>query len=94
MPRKHDYPDDQSYSNLCNRPECRIRYCGPKRSVVCYACSQDTQITAETEVSVLFERLDELDQQALSNFIETREIVSRLQELGKEVPNNKWQEGK
>lgn len=48
--------------------------------------------TTQQEVDSLYSRLDELDQQAFLNFVETHEIISRLKELGREVPENKWRD--
>lgn len=46
----------------------------------------------QQEIDSLYSRLDELDQQAFLNFVETHEIISRLKELGREVPENNWGE--
>ena len=49
-------------------------------------------MTTQQEIEALCERLEELDKQAFLNFVETQEIVSRLKELGREIPENKWGE--
>lgn len=90
MTTQHDYPSDQDYLCLCKTPTCRARYFGPKRSVVCYACSQDKELSTQSEIDHLTERLEELDRQAFLNFVETHEIISRLKELGREIPEDEW----
>ena len=40
-------------------------------------------MTTQQEIEALYERLEELDNQAFLNFVETQEIVSRLKELGR-----------
>jgi len=47
-------------------------------------------VTTQQEIETLYKRLEELDKQAFLNFVETQEIVSRLKELGREIPDNKW----
>ena len=47
-------------------------------------------MTTQQEIETLYERLEELDNQAFLNFVETQEIVSRLKELGREIPDDKW----
>ena len=47
-------------------------------------------MTTQQEIEVLYKRLEELDNQAFLNFVETQEIVSRLKELGREIPDDKW----
>lgn len=49
-------------------------------------------MTTQQEIESLCERLEELDKQAFLNFVETQEIVSRLKELGWEIPEDKWSE--
>ena len=49
-------------------------------------------MTTQQEIEVLYERLEELDKQAFLNFVETQEIVSRLKELGREIPEDQWGE--
>ena len=47
-------------------------------------------MTTQQEIKALYERLEELDKQAFLNFVETQEIVSRLKELGRQIPEDKW----
>ena len=47
-------------------------------------------MTTQTEIDRLMARLEELDQQAFLNYIETQEIVYRLKELGREIPEDVW----
>lgn len=47
-------------------------------------------MTTQQEIETLYKRLEELDKQAFLNFVETQEIVSRLKELGWEVPEDDW----
>lgn len=47
-------------------------------------------MTTQQEIDTLLERLEELDHQAFLNFVETQEIVSRLRELGREIPEDNW----
>ena len=49
-------------------------------------------MTTQQEINTLTKRLEELDEQAFLNFVETQEIVSRLKELGWEIPEDKWYE--
>lgn len=49
-------------------------------------------MTTHQEIDSLYSRLEELDRQAFLNFVETHEIVSRLKELGREVPENNWRD--
>ena len=46
-------------------------------------------MTTQQEIEALYERLEELDKQAFLNFVETQEIVSRLKELGRKIPDDK-----
>lgn len=47
-------------------------------------------MTTQQEIDTLYKRLEDLDRQAFLNFVETQEIVSRLKELGQEIPEDKW----
>lgn len=47
-------------------------------------------MTTQQETEALCERLEELDKQSFLNFVETQEIVSRLKELGREIPEDNW----
>ena len=47
-------------------------------------------MTTQQEIDTLLQRLEELDKQAFLNFVETQEVVSRLKELGWEVPEDDW----
>ena len=49
-------------------------------------------MTTQQEINTLTKRLEDLDEQAFLNFVETQEIVSRLKELGREIPEDKWYE--
>ena len=49
-------------------------------------------MTTQQEINTLTKRLEDLDEQAFLNFVETQEIVSRLKELGLEIPEDKWYE--
>lgn len=49
-------------------------------------------MTTQQEIDSLYARLEELDKQAFLNFVETQEIVSRLKELGREIPENNWRD--
>ena len=48
--------------------------------------------TTQQKIDSLYSRLEELDHQAFLNFVETHEIVSRLKELGREIPEDNWSE--
>lgn len=47
-------------------------------------------MTTQQEIDSLYSRLEELDHQAFLNFVETHEIISRLKELGREIPEDEW----
>lgn len=88
MTTQHDYHYDQDYLCLCKTPTCRVRYFGPKRSIVCFACSQDEEISTQSEINYLTERLKELDSVSFNVWVEAQEILHRLNELNAYVPEN------